>query len=86
MIAKFVRVIRKNSLFILKDLGMLAGMLACLIGSVLYVFSYHKDRESYALNIALTALVSRITGVELMEALKIRLQNITYYTKRILRE
>ena len=73
MIAKFIRVIRKNSIFILKDLGMIACILACLIGSVLYVLTYHKDRESYALNIALTALVSRFTSVELKEALMLRL-------------
>ena len=73
MIAKLLRVIKKNGVFIFKDLAMLVGILACLVGSVLYVFTYHKDRESYALNIALTALVSKITGVELLEASRLRL-------------
>ncbi len=84
MVKKLVKIITKNGVYILKDLGILFVILTFLIGTVLYLYKIHKEKESYALNIVLTAFVSRITGVEFIEGLKVRIYKINYYLKTIL--
>lgn len=84
MIQKLIKILLKNGIYILKDLFVLTLILTFLIGTILYLYKYHKEKESYALNIVLTGFVSRITGVEFIEALKIRIYKITYYIKNIL--
>ena len=84
MLRKLIQIIKKKGSIISKDLGMALAIVACFIGTVLYLYNYHKDRESYALNIVLTALVSRITGQELMESIRFRLYMLKYYLKAVI--
>ena len=63
---------------------MLLVLGAFVVGTVLYLYKYHKHKESYALNIVLTAFVSRVTGIEFIEAIKIRLFKIAYFIGNIL--
>lgn len=84
MLKKLAKILTKNGIFILRDIALLTLILSFLIGTILYLYNYHKEKESYALNIVLTAFVSRITGVEFVEALRVRFYKVTYYFKSIL--
>ena len=86
MLRKLIHIIKKNGLYMLKDVAVLSLILSFLVGTILYLYNYHREKESYALNIVLTAFVSRITGVEFIEALRVRMYKITYYIKSIMNQ
>ena len=86
MLEKLIKILSKNGVYILRDIAVLALILSFLIGTILYLYNYHKEKESYALNIVLTAFVSRITGVEFIEALRVRFYKVTYYIKSIINQ
>ena len=79
MIQKFITIIRKNASYIIKDLSVLTLIIAFVVCTILYLYKYHKKKKSYALNIVLTAFVSRMTGMEFIEVIKIRMLRISYY-------
>jgi hypothetical protein len=57
--------------------------MSLILGTTFYLYKIHKDKESYALNILLTAFVSRVTGAEFVEAVKIRILRARYHMLRI---
>ncbi|CDW78468.1 UNKNOWN [Stylonychia lemnae] len=84
MFIKLLNILKKNGVYIIKDLFILFLILTFIVGTVLYLYKYHKKKESYALNIVLTAFVSRMTGVEFLEAIKVRILKISYYLQKII--
>lgn len=69
MIEKLIKTLRKYGLRLAKDLLILSIILSFLIGTIIYLYNYHKEKESYALNIVLTAFVSRMTGIEVIKTI-----------------
>jgi hypothetical protein len=56
----------KHGLKIIKYIVLTKLAISSILGIVFYLYRIHRHRESYALNIFLTAFVTRITGVEFL--------------------
>lgn len=64
---RLLALLKKHGLVILRDLVILKILSTVVFGTVFYLHNYHKDKESYALNMLLTAFVSRLAGVEFVQ-------------------
>jgi hypothetical protein len=53
--------------------------IALILGTVFYLYKIHKNKESYALNLMLTAFVTRVTGVEFLQAVSNKLTRMKYH-------
>lgn len=56
----------KHGLKIIKYMLLTKIAVSTILGIAYYLYRIHRNRESYALNIFLTAFVTRITGVEFL--------------------
>ena len=62
--AKLLKLVKSHGLYVIRDLIILKVGITLILGTAFYLYKYNKNKESYALNIMLTAFVSRVTGVE----------------------
>jgi hypothetical protein len=56
----------KHGFKIIKYIVLTKIAISAILGMAFYLYKIHRHRESYALNIFLTAFVTRITGVEFL--------------------
>ena len=61
---KFLKIIKNHGWNFVKLIVLVKVAISCILGTALYLYNIHKDKESYALNILLTAFVSKVTGAE----------------------
>lgn len=78
-----MKVLKDNRILIAQDVLLLTLIMTFLIGTFSYLYHYHRDEESYALNIVLTAFVTRMSGIEFLQAIRDRLYKILYHMKQI---
>ena len=76
--------LRKHGFKLLKYYVLLKLSITCIFGIAYYLYKIHKDKESYALNILLTAFVTRITGAEFLQALLHRLSRMKFHLLRVI--
>ncbi len=84
MLRKFFQMLHKHGFKLLKYLVLIKVAITCIFGTAFYLYKIHKDKESYALNILLTAFVTRITGVEFLQAIMHRLSRMKFHLLRVL--
>ena len=80
---KFIQIIKRHGWNFVKLIVIVKVAISCILGTVLYLYNIHKDKESYALNILLTAFVSQVTGAEFLSAVKTRILRARYHILRI---
>jgi len=73
----------KHGLKIIKYLALVKLVYTAILGTAYYLYRVHRNRESYALNIFLTAFVTRITGVEFLQAVLHRLSRMKFHLTRV---
>ena len=71
--------LRVHGFKIIKVLLLLKLGILLVLGTVLYLYKIHKNKESYALNLMLTAFVTRVTGVEFLQAVVHRLSRMKFH-------
>ncbi len=60
---------KNHGLNFTRDILVFVSVIVGLVGTASFLYSLHKDKESYAMNLMLTAFVSRITGPEVARLL-----------------
>ncbi len=75
---KFVKVFRKNFFYFTKDLALLITGIVVFCGTVIFLQRFYHDKEAQALNILLTAFVSRVTGREFLEIARLKLKRFIH--------
>ncbi len=61
---KFVQMLLKHGFKLIKYFVLVKLVITVILGTAYYLYRVHRNRESYALNLFLTAFVTRVTGVE----------------------
>ena len=80
---KFLKIIRNHGWNFLKLIILVKLAISSIFGTVLYLYNIHKDKESYALYIMLTAFVSKVTGTEFLSQVMKRVGRARYHIMRI---
>ena len=83
VLRKFIKIIKNHGWNFLKLIVIVKVAVSCILGTAFYLYNIHKDKESYALNILLTAFVSRVTGAEFIQAVMTKILRARYHILRI---
>ena len=78
MVKRFMKVFKKNVYYFTKDLIILIAGVIVFFGTIIFLYKFYHDREAQALNILLTAFVSRVTGREFLLIAKYKLKKIIH--------
>ena len=74
----------KYGLIVARDVLTVILIIVGISGTITFLQKFHRDKESYAMNIMLTAFVSRITGAEVIRRFRERVFKTAYYVHSIL--
>ncbi len=75
--------LRIHGFKIIKFIVIVKLAISLILGTVFYLYKIHKNKESYALNLMLTAFVTRITGVEFLQAVAHRLHRTKFHLMNV---
>lgn len=82
---RLIKTLRANYGQIASDFIVLIMIIVFVIGSFMYLYKYSQnDKEAYSMNIVLTAFVTRMSGLEFIQAIRDRMRKVIYHFSKIM--